>query len=826
MKKLALLSIMGTFAIMANQYYGATHVAESALSAIRQEVNILNSYITTGGTNYATSSEIIAITDTSYSNPIYYFEAVASTTASGSDGAVQLVDASTGALVANISIPSGSNTAYTRFRSASFLPSASSTVQYRLRVKNGMFATAVGAIAGRVIILQSGSITSTQTQIEIGSATTTASNTTTLPLKDPKYWYYDSTKWDGDLTFSAEVTYKLSDVLVASSTIYSTPGTFTYNVTPGTAYTVVEAWGGGGGGGAAATTGGGGGGGGAYARSTTTPTASSYSLTVGTGGAQSEANGTNSTYNTNEVVAAGGTASTGVGSGAGGTTANSTGQVEFAGGNGGLGLTTNDTGGGGGGSAGPAGNGVNGTDAPSTTGGGGGAGNNGQGGAGGPGGNGTCGAAGDGQNGTDNATGGGGGGGGDTGTSCLPGHGGNPGGGGGGFDNNSNNAAGGGGDGQIKLTEWRGAVSIALEEDDGNFGSWTFKKMIVMNGTATSSPTRVRSSAFTPTAGRNYRLVASTTAGTSYSIYNAKIVVEQAENSTSAEDSYSESNQSATFAVGGANVQSIGQSFSPDGGVLNTAIFYIKKTGTPTNNMTARLYSHTGTFGVSGAPGTLLATSDAIAASTLTTSLQLITFTFTGINKVSLVSGTKYFIVLNFTDGGANTVDAGYDSSSPSHSGNGWDNFNGPVASFDYIFYVTTDISAAPTLLEPQYLLANKTLSSGTSLQDYDTLFDPAEWAGTTNTYYHEATSQSGGTSDVKLQNTSGPTDITGSTITDIIQRERSSSLTMPGASATLDVVATTNNNDIYSSRIIVQVDGSVVEPSPEAKPQDIFFFE
>ena len=134
-----------------------------------------------------------------------------------------------------------------------------------------------------------------------------------------------------------------------------------------------------------------------------------------------------------------------------------------------------------------------------------------------------------GKPGVNNALGGGGGGGanGDGTGTCSGGTGGAPGAGGGSSESATAGFDQTGGAGQIKLTETHGKVGIALEEDNGSFGSWTFVKQIVYDA-ATSSSVRARSAAFTPTSGRNYRIVASTTnASATYDIYNAKIIVEQ-----------------------------------------------------------------------------------------------------------------------------------------------------------------------------------------------------------------------------------------------------------------------------------------------------------
>lgn len=488
---------------------------------IRQEVNITDQYMFTTGAR-ATSSAIVAITDTSYSDPIYYFEAVASTTGTGADAIIELVNANTGASVATISIPSNSNTAYTRFRSASFLPSASSTVEYRAVIRGGMFAGGIGMIASRIVVLQStNSLTNTETQIEIGSATTSATNTTTLPLQSPKYWSYNSANWDGTVTVYAEATYQ--NTQTASTTIYTVPGTYTYITSPGVSYAQIELWGSGGAGRCSASTaGGGGGGGGAYARSTTTPAVgSSHTVVVSATTTCNSTTSNDSTYETTTVVADGGVgAGASATGGTGGTVANSTGTVEFAGGNAGNALGTNDTGGGGGGSAGPDGAGTGGQAGQTSVGGNGGNAN----GVAGTQANGS--GAGNGSAGTSATTGGNGGGG--SFTTSQGGPGGSPGGGGGGGDTTQTGTNANGGRGQARLTETHGAVGIAIEEDDGNFGSWTFKAQVVSSGVSTSSPTRTRSASFTPTNGRHYRMVASTTnSGATYSVFNGKIVVQQ-----------------------------------------------------------------------------------------------------------------------------------------------------------------------------------------------------------------------------------------------------------------------------------------------------------
>lgn len=150
-------------------------------------------------------------------------------------------------------------------------------------------------------------------------------------------------------------------------------GTTTWVAPAGTTSVTVQAWGGGGGGAAGtASRGGGGGGGGAYASSTVAVTpGTTYTVTVGAGGA-TDANGTPSSFGMTTVVAAGGgrgtlsgSSSVAQGHGPGGTVAASTGTIRYAGGNGG-GASNND-GGGGGGAGGSGGTGGNGGDGCSCT---------------------------------------------------------------------------------------------------------------------------------------------------------------------------------------------------------------------------------------------------------------------------------------------------------------------------------------------------------------------------------------------------------------------------------------------------------------------------
>lgn len=177
-------------------------------------------------------------------------------------------------------------------------------------------------------------------------------------------------------------------------------------------------------------------------------------------------------------------------------------------------------------------------------------------------------------------------------------------------------------------------------------------------------------------------------------------------------DSYAESNQSLYYGIqrvhpstDAGRLSAVGQSFtmlSTDHKITSVK-FYLKKYGSPTGNLVAVLYAHSGTYGTSSKPtGAALATSDPIAASTLTTNYVLYTFTFSGAQQVTMTANAKYCIDIegsSATFDNSNWVYVGEDYTSPTHSGNifiydsaGWT----ASSSEDCIFYVYGDPISAP----------------------------------------------------------------------------------------------------------------------------------
>jgi len=161
-------------------------------------------------------------------------------------------------------------------------------------------------------------------------------------------------------------------------------------------------------------------------------------------------------------------------------------------------------------------------------------------------------------------------------------------------------------------------------------------------------------------------------------------------------DSYSESNESSNY----GNYYSVGQSFQNN--VISTTLdsveFYLRSFGSPTGNIIAQLYDHTGTYGTSSLPnGPALAMSDNIDVSTIGTSPNLITFNFSGVNRVALLKGSIYVATYQYGNGnGSNFIIFFSDNTNSTHNGNlvkkgfsssSWEY----VSDSDSIFYVYGD---------------------------------------------------------------------------------------------------------------------------------------
>lgn len=131
---------------------------------------------------------------------------------------------------------------------------------------------------------------------------------------------------------------------------------------------------------------------------------------------------------------------------------------------------------------------------------------------------------------------------------------------------------------------------------------------------------------------------------------------------------YAWSNQDGTYQLY-YGLQGASQSFDTgaSSGVLSRAQFYMYQSGTPAGNIVANLYAHSGTFGSSSIPtGDPLATSNAVAADSLPTSIGVVDFEFE--DEYTMSAYTNYVIAVEYDDEGP--VYIGYDGTSPIHSGN------------------------------------------------------------------------------------------------------------------------------------------------------------
>ena len=289
--------------------------------------------------------------------------------------------------------------------------------------------------------------------------------------------------------------------------------------------------------------------------------------------------------------------------------------------------------------------------------------------------------------------------------------------------------------------------------------------------------------------------------GATFAIYNAKIVVDQA--STQTEDSYDGSHDTAlTIAAGTGG----GQSFTAIGGNLTSMAAYFSGVCTGAFNVNAKLYAHSGTYGTNSVPtGAALATSDNVLCSSLVVG-SYNTFTFSGGNQVALTNGTHYVITIEVATGAGASITWDSDNTSPNHSGNA-STFNGAswsaVGSSDQLFSVGGSFGAF-TLLEPQYLLAPSPLASGTSLQQMLSKYDTTEWSGVANTFLLQTDAAHTSGSTITTSDSAGGT--TYATNSNALDEATSTFTCIPSTTKTVDTTATTNNNNVYSVRWLVDV--------------------
>lgn len=169
-------------------------------------------------------------------------------------------------------------------------------------------------------------------------------------------------------------------------------------------------------------------------------------------------------------------------------------------------------------------------------------------------------------------------------------------------------------------------------------------------------------------------------------------------------DSYSETNQNTNYTMYNGAAIGISHSFTGVAGTLVGCKWVCDKYGSPTGNIVAKLYAHTGNFGISSKPtGAVLATSDNVDVATLLSypNLMVITFTFSGVNQHTLESETYYCLTIEYSGGDvSNHVRVYCDSDAPTHSGNDALTWNGSTwitYDHDACFYVYADAVIPPS---------------------------------------------------------------------------------------------------------------------------------
>lgn len=161
-------------------------------------------------------------------------------------------------------------------------------------------------------------------------------------------------------------------------------------------------------------------------------------------------------------------------------------------------------------------------------------------------------------------------------------------------------------------------------------------------------------------------------------------------------DSYSESNKDGYYPLSNYTGYpiAVGQTFTGNGGTLTSVKFYMKRYGMSTGNVYATVYAHTGTWGSTGKPtGSILAQSANVDVTSISNSVyELVTFTFSGDDQITLEDGVHYCVAVWYTVNSYMLV--GRDESSPTHNGNAFNyvtSWNYSTGGYDLPFYVYTE---------------------------------------------------------------------------------------------------------------------------------------
>lgn len=359
-----------------------------------------------------------------------------------------------------------------------------------------------------------------------------------------------------------------------------------------------------------------------------------------------------------------------------------------------------------------------------------------------------------------------------------------------------------------------GNGTIKIQKDGGSDNFTFADDTTIVSASSAASPTRTRV-ALTLTDGRNYRIttVDSSSMG-SLNVYSAKVVIQQdgapdAGNKTqyqTTDDTYYGTsfypgpNDTDTILQYGGwgdaqyNFLAFDLSSAPAWYKIASATFNIYDGNPSVNDAVIQVNRITASWSGSTLTRASHPTDDATNWGSLAS---------VGGGSARWVAATITSLVSKWLDGTYTNNGLKLNPTVTSNQNNG--QFNSKENVSGNIPYIEITPATALTKIQAEYLLANTSFGGSTGLKDFDTLYDPAEWAGTM-TFIHEGDGAAAGTGDIKLQSDPNgtPADVTNSTITDTIQREQSSTMTMPGASATLDVNVT-GTGTLSASRILAK---------------------
>lgn len=784
---------------------------------VRHEINILDSLLSAASGNSESSQELVLLDTSKYVNPTFYFEVVADTSVSLAT-TVSLRRFGTSTDDATINVPL-LTTSFTRLRSTAFTPPVGQTT-YRVFIANTLGATKNVKCARIIVIDNPATLTSSQTQIEVGNNETGKTNTTVAALTNPKYWNYNSSKWNGSSAFYLDATFnKNADVIsFVNSGAIAFDGTDPGSITPtppthqANDILIAVAWNSGG-----------------SLPTTATAGWSKIADVDGTGAAtwwwkRATAAGTAGPNFTSAdtdlfglVYVIRGCVTTGTPYEGAATT--------------GDGTTTDTT-----------------PDTAAIT------------------------TLGFGRS-----------------VYCFLAHGdnttfasGNP---PANWDFIDSVVSGSGTDagfevirryvpnataissavvGTWSVAEIYGALTLAfipatqtisLQEDDGAFGSWTDKATISTSGYA-SGLSRARSSAFTPTSGRNYRLASVTeSANAGYSMYNAKVVVDQktiaVENKTTGVINSggttltinvtvaSGSNQALALAasyrastipttkltsvtVNGSSATFVRRDANTD---RNSEIWYFKNPSAGTydvvftwdNDCESAVGSVVQLSGVdqttvvgNNAGNTGTGTSESVTVTSTSNNLiiaNLATYPNGGSNPVTTISTGGEFEQWNTHSADDRIGGAGaskfVDGSSTTISWTSSQSFTWAASAVEFLNNGSSQI----TKLEEQYLLLNTADDNTTNPQTVQTLYDSGEWVVDTGsiTYKHAMDANNAAASADLVDIDNANTQVTNSSVTGANQ-QISSALTMPTTGHQIDTDVDNTSGTIAASRILSTV--------------------